>query len=125
MELTDAQYERIAPLLPKARGSLKIPHRQALNTLLQAEPSEGWSSGMHSWPCWPEGCALAQNQSLPGAVYGRKESGRQSFPGSCSTRAGGSPGAGAEAAAAGESGKQVPAERSPALPALSYAGLVS
>ena len=34
MELTDAQYERIAPLLPKPRGSLNIPHRQALNALL-------------------------------------------------------------------------------------------
>ena len=34
MELTDAQYERIAPLLPKPRGSLTIPHRQALNALL-------------------------------------------------------------------------------------------
>lgn len=34
MELTDAQYERIAPLLPKPRGSLSIPHRQALNALL-------------------------------------------------------------------------------------------
>ena len=34
MELTDAQYERIAPLLPRPRGSLLIPHRQALNALL-------------------------------------------------------------------------------------------
>ena len=34
MELTDAQYERIAPMLPKPRGSLNIPHRQALNALL-------------------------------------------------------------------------------------------
>ena len=34
MELSDAQYERIAPLLPKPRGSLSIPHRQALNALL-------------------------------------------------------------------------------------------
>ena len=34
MELTDAQYERIAPLLPKPRGSLTIPHRQALDALL-------------------------------------------------------------------------------------------
>ncbi len=34
MELSDAQYERIAPLLPKPRGSLSVPHRQALNALL-------------------------------------------------------------------------------------------
>ena len=34
MELSDAQYERIASLLPKPRGSLSIPHRQALNALL-------------------------------------------------------------------------------------------
>ncbi len=34
MELSDAQCERIAPLLPKPRGSLSIPHRQALNALL-------------------------------------------------------------------------------------------
>ena len=34
MELSDSQYERIASLLPKPRGSLGIPHRQALNALL-------------------------------------------------------------------------------------------
>ena len=33
MELTDAQYERIAPLLLNTRGSLNLPHRQALNAL--------------------------------------------------------------------------------------------
>ena len=34
MELTDAQYERVAPLLPKPRGKLTIPERQVLNALL-------------------------------------------------------------------------------------------
>ena len=34
MELIDAQYERIAPLLPKPRGKLTIPERQVLNALL-------------------------------------------------------------------------------------------
>ena len=33
MELTDAQYARIAPLLPKPRGKLTIPERQVLNAL--------------------------------------------------------------------------------------------
>ena len=45
MELTDAQYERIAPLLPKPRGSLNIPHRQALNALHSAER---WATGASS-----------------------------------------------------------------------------
>ena len=48
MELTDAQYERIAPLLPKPRGSLRIPHRQALNALLYLA-KEGCS-----WRALPE-----------------------------------------------------------------------
>ena len=34
MELTDAQYARIEPLLPTPRGSLQIPPRQVLNALL-------------------------------------------------------------------------------------------
>jgi len=33
MELADAQSERIAPLLPTLRGSLRIPRRQVLNAL--------------------------------------------------------------------------------------------
>ena len=33
MELTDAQYARIEPLLPTPRGSLTIPPRQVLNAL--------------------------------------------------------------------------------------------
>ena len=33
MELTDAQYARIAPLRPTPRGSLQIPPRQARNAL--------------------------------------------------------------------------------------------
>ena len=48
MELSDAQYERIAPLLPKPRGSLSIPHRQALNALLYVA-KEGCS-----WRALPE-----------------------------------------------------------------------
>ena len=48
MELSDAQYERIAPLLPKPRGSLSIPHRQALNALLYIA-KEGCS-----WRALPE-----------------------------------------------------------------------
>lgn len=31
MELTDAQWERIAPLKPTPRGNDKLPTRQALN----------------------------------------------------------------------------------------------
>ena len=43
MELTDAQYERIAPLLPKPRGKLTIPERQVLNALLYpAEQACKW-----------------------------------------------------------------------------------
>ena len=34
MELTDAQYARIAPLRPTPRGSLQIPPRHALHALL-------------------------------------------------------------------------------------------
>ena len=34
MKLSDAQYARIEPLLPKPRGSLRIPHRQILDALL-------------------------------------------------------------------------------------------
>lgn len=43
MELTDAQYERIAPLLPKPRGTLTTPGRQVLNALLyRAEHGCSW-----------------------------------------------------------------------------------
>ncbi len=31
MDLTDAQWERIAPLMPTPRGNCKLPVRQALN----------------------------------------------------------------------------------------------
>ncbi len=34
MELTEAQYERIAPLLPKQRGNVKLPNLQVLNAIL-------------------------------------------------------------------------------------------
>ena len=34
MELTEAQYERIAPLLPKQRGNVKLTNLQVLNGIL-------------------------------------------------------------------------------------------
>ena len=34
MELTEAQCERIAPLLPKQRGNVSLPHIQVLNAIL-------------------------------------------------------------------------------------------
>ena len=34
MELTEAQYERIAPLLPKQRGNVRLPNLQVLNAIL-------------------------------------------------------------------------------------------
>ncbi len=34
MELTKAQYERIAPLLPRQRGNVKLPNIQVLNAIL-------------------------------------------------------------------------------------------
>ena len=34
MELTGAQYERIAPLLPKARGNVKLANITVLNAIL-------------------------------------------------------------------------------------------
>ena len=34
MELTQAQYERIAPLLPKPRGNVRLGHVQVLNAIL-------------------------------------------------------------------------------------------
>ena len=34
MELTEAQYERIAPLLPKARGNVKLANITVLNAIL-------------------------------------------------------------------------------------------
>ncbi len=33
MKLTDAQYERVAPLLPLPRGKLTVPQRQVLDAL--------------------------------------------------------------------------------------------
>ena len=33
MRLTDAQYERVAPLLPIPRGKLRVPQRQVLDAL--------------------------------------------------------------------------------------------
>ena len=34
MEITEAQFERIAPLLPKQRGNVKVPNPQVLNAIL-------------------------------------------------------------------------------------------
>ena len=34
MELTEDQYERIAPLLPRQRGNVKLPNLQVLNAIL-------------------------------------------------------------------------------------------
>ena len=34
MELTEAQYERIAPLFPKPRGNVSLPNLQVLNAIL-------------------------------------------------------------------------------------------
>lgn len=34
MELTDAQYEQIAPLLPRQRGNVTLDNRQVLNAIL-------------------------------------------------------------------------------------------
>ena len=43
MELTDEQYERIAPLLPRPRGNAKLSQRQVLNGLLyMAEQGCKW-----------------------------------------------------------------------------------
>jgi len=45
MELTLAQYERIAPLLPKQRGNVSIANRQVLNAILHvAEHGCKWRS---------------------------------------------------------------------------------
>ena len=35
MELTEAQYERIAPLLPTQRGNVKLTNLQVLNGILK------------------------------------------------------------------------------------------
>jgi transposase len=48
MDLTDAQWERIAPLMPTPRGNCKLPTPQALN---------GWlfiTSQGSSWRALPE-----------------------------------------------------------------------
>ena len=43
MELTNAQYERIAPLLPRPRGNAVLPQKQVLNALLyMAEQGCKW-----------------------------------------------------------------------------------
>ena len=43
MELTQAQYERIAPLLPVQRGNVKLPNLQVLNAMLyMAEQGCKW-----------------------------------------------------------------------------------
>ena len=43
MELTNEQYARIAPLLPRSRGNTKLSHRQVLNALLyMAEQGCKW-----------------------------------------------------------------------------------
>ena len=34
MELTEAQYERIAPLLPVQRGNVRVSNLQVLNAIL-------------------------------------------------------------------------------------------
>ncbi len=34
MELTEDQYERIAPLLPKQRGNVSLSNLQVLNAIL-------------------------------------------------------------------------------------------
>lgn len=34
MEITEAQYEKIAPCLPIQRGNVRIPNRQLINALL-------------------------------------------------------------------------------------------
>ena len=34
MEITEAQYERIAPVLPVQRGNVKLPNLQVLNAIL-------------------------------------------------------------------------------------------
>jgi transposase len=34
MEITKAQFERIAPLLPKQRGNVRVPNLQVLNAIL-------------------------------------------------------------------------------------------
>ena len=34
MEITEAQYQRIAPSLPRQRGNVKVDNRQLLNALL-------------------------------------------------------------------------------------------
>ena len=34
MEITEAQFERIAPLLPKQRGNVRLPNLQVLNAIL-------------------------------------------------------------------------------------------
>ena len=43
MELSDEQYERIAPLLPRVRGNTRLSQRQVLNGLLyMAEQGCKW-----------------------------------------------------------------------------------
>ena len=37
MEITEAQYERIAPALPVQRGNVKLSNLQVLNAILEVE----------------------------------------------------------------------------------------
>ena len=41
MELTEAQYERIAPVLPVQRGNVRISNLQVLNAILYVAEHEG------------------------------------------------------------------------------------
>ncbi len=53
MELTDAQYARIAPYLPTPSGHTKLGHRQVLNALLfVAENGCKWRSLPASFGNW-------------------------------------------------------------------------
>ena len=38
MEITEAQYARIAPYLPVQRGNVSLSNLQVLNAILYAEP---------------------------------------------------------------------------------------
>ena len=49
LELTDAQYERIAPLLPKQRGNVRLSNLRVLNAILYlAEHGCQWR-GLPEW----------------------------------------------------------------------------
>ena len=65
MELTDARHERIAPLLPKPRGSLTIPHRQALNALLYVAKEGCTWRGLPTLTASRDACLLARRDRSP------------------------------------------------------------